>query len=74
MKAPVPNPAMACPIVITSLDVLRGDVILIGGQPCRVTDLFQLPGGGKHLRFESGETLTMQARTALVALRVQRKG
>lgn len=51
----------------------RGDVIQIGGHPCRVPDLCQLPGGAKHLRFESGELLTMHSRTRLVALRTLRR-
>lgn len=65
--------AVTNPVEITSASVQRGDVIQIGGQPCRVSDLFQLRGGSKRLRFESGELLTMHARTRLVALRTLRK-
>ncbi|MFG2979943.1 hypothetical protein ACGFYQ_01620 [Streptomyces sp. NPDC048258] len=50
-----------------------GDVIQIGGQPCRVADLVQLPAGAKRLFFESGEALTMHARSRLIALRMMRK-
>ncbi|MGW6574235.1 hypothetical protein ACWGAN_18975 [Streptomyces sp. NPDC054945] len=50
----------------------RGDVIQIGGQPYRVVNLTQLPGGAKRLHFESGELLTMHARSRLVALRMRR--
>lgn len=64
---------MAGPVEITSASVQRGDVIQVGGQPCRVSDLFQLQGGAKQLRFESGELLTMHSRTRLVALRTQRR-
>jgi hypothetical protein len=55
---------LAADVEITSASVQRGDVIQIGGQPCRVADLFQLPGGVKRLRFESGELLTMHAEPA----------
>ncbi|MFD0148621.1 hypothetical protein ACWGQ4_06895 [Streptomyces sp. NPDC055721] len=65
---------MAASIEITAATVLRGDVIQIGGQPCRVADLFHLPGGAKRLRFESGELLTMHAQAWLIALRMQRVG
>ncbi|MCX5272685.1 hypothetical protein [Streptomyces virginiae] len=65
--------ALAANIEITSASVQRGDVIQIGGQPCRVTDLVQLPAGAKRLFFESGEVLTMHARSRLVALRLTRK-
>ncbi|MFE5729292.1 hypothetical protein ACFQ7A_00030 [Streptomyces sp. NPDC056528] len=64
---------MAVTVEITSINVLRGDVIQIGGQPCRVADLIQLPGGAKRLRFESGELLTMNSRTRFIALRMSRK-
>ncbi|MFF5766841.1 hypothetical protein ACFY8F_30420 [Streptomyces tanashiensis] len=74
MKLWVPSSALAHKIEITSTNVQRGDVIQIGGQPCRVADLFQLPGGAKRLRFESGELLTMHSRTRLIALRTQRGG
>jgi hypothetical protein len=69
----VPHGAMAAPVEITAASARRGDVIQIGGQPCRVTDLIQLPGGAKRLRFESGEVLTMHSRTRLVALRTGRR-
>ncbi|MFF5976801.1 hypothetical protein ACFY7C_35395 [Streptomyces sp. NPDC012769] len=73
MKTWTPNGAVAGPVEITSTNVQRGDVIQIGGQPCRVADLRQLPLGAKRLLFESGEQLTMHSRTRLVALRVLRR-
>ncbi|MFH8620867.1 hypothetical protein ACH4A8_03025 [Streptomyces vietnamensis] len=74
MRTWVPGSAMAASIEITATTVQRGDVIQIGGQPCRVADLFHLPGGAKRLRFESGELLTLHARSRLIALRMQRVG
>ncbi|MFJ7629759.1 hypothetical protein ACIQZN_25000 [Streptomyces sp. NPDC097595] len=65
--------ALASPVEITTATVQRGDVIQIGGQPCRVADLLQLPGGAKRLLFESGELLTMDTRTRLIAVRVLRR-
>lgn len=59
-------------IEITSTSVQLGDVIQVGGQQCRVTDLFQLPGGAKRLAFDSGELLTIHTGTRLVALRLVR--
>lgn len=73
MKTWTPCGAVAGPVEITSTNVQRGDVIQIGGQPCRVADLRQLPLGAKRLLFESGEQLTMHPRTRLVALRVLRR-
>ncbi|MFG2487113.1 hypothetical protein ACGFSI_30700 [Streptomyces virginiae] len=73
MSGWAPSGALAANIEITSVSVKRGDVIQIGGQPCRVTDLVQLPAGAKRLFFESGEVLTMHARSRLVALRLTRK-
>ncbi|MER7661932.1 hypothetical protein [Streptomyces sp. NPDC096193] len=74
MRGWAPSGALAANVEITSASVQRGDVLQIGGQPCRVADLFQLPGGAKRLRFESGELLTMHSRTRLVALRMLRGG
>uniref|UniRef100_UPI0040400CD3 hypothetical protein n=1 Tax=Streptomyces sp. SJL17-4 TaxID=2967224 RepID=UPI0040400CD3 len=68
-----PGGALASPVEITTATVQRGDVIQIGGQPCRVADLRQLPGGAKRLLFESGELLTMHTRTRLIAVRVLRR-
>ncbi|MER5358806.1 hypothetical protein [Streptomyces sp. NPDC002785] len=68
-----PSGPLAANVEITSASVQRGDVIQIGGQPCRVVDLFQLAGEAKRLRFESGELLTMHSRTRLVALRMLRR-
>ncbi|WTI53515.1 hypothetical protein OG301_20215 [Streptomyces platensis] len=73
MRVWAPSGAAAASVEITSTSVQRGDVIQIGGHPCRVTDLLQLPGGAKRLRFESGELLTMHSRTRLVALRTLRR-
>ncbi|MFJ3834233.1 hypothetical protein ACIPY6_01780 [Streptomyces sp. NPDC090054] len=72
MKGWTPSGAVATSVEITSATVQRGDVIQIGGQPCRVIDLIQLPASAKWLCFESGELLTMHARTRFVALRMRR--
>ncbi|MFF8896083.1 hypothetical protein ACF082_01135 [Streptomyces lydicus] len=73
MRGRAQSGAAITPVEITSASVQRGDVIQIGGHPCRVTDLLQLPGGAKRLWFESGELLTMHSRTRLVALRMLRR-
>ncbi|MDT9693344.1 hypothetical protein Q5762_34470 [Streptomyces sp. P9(2023)] len=73
MRTWVPSGALAATVEITSASVQRGDIVQVGGQPCRVVDLFQLPGGAKRLLFETGELLTMHSRTRLVALRMLRK-
>ncbi|MBJ7001213.1 hypothetical protein JG491_14180 [Streptomyces sp. CRPSP2-6A1] len=65
--------ALVSNIEVTAATVQRGDVIQLGGLPCRVADLFQLPQGAKQLLFESGELLTMHARTRLVAVRMLRR-
>ncbi|WP_078518776.1 hypothetical protein [Streptomyces sp. FxanaC1] len=72
MRGWAPGGGPAGSIEITADSVQRGDVIQIGGHPCRVTDLLQLAGGAKRLRFESGELLTMHSRTRLVAVRTLR--
>ncbi|MFD4952440.1 hypothetical protein [Streptomyces sp. NPDC058451] len=72
MRGGAPSGALLSPVEITSASVQRGDVIQIGGQQCRVADLFQLPGGSKQLVFDSGELLTMHTGTRLVALRILR--
>ncbi|MFJ7205260.1 hypothetical protein ACIQWR_17160 [Streptomyces sp. NPDC098789] len=73
MKGRTHNGSHAAHIEITSADVRRGDVIQVGGRPCRVADLVQLRAGAKRLQFESGEVLTMHARSRLTALRLTRK-
>ncbi|WP_432092304.1 hypothetical protein [Streptomyces sp. bgisy100] len=60
-------------VEVTSVTVQRGDVITIGGLPCRVMDLITLPARAKRLRFTSGETLTMHPNTRLSALRAARR-
>lgn len=72
MKATALSGAVLSPVEITSASVQLGDVIQVGGQQCRVTDLFQLPGGAKRLVFDSGELLTIHAGTRLMALRLRR--
>jgi hypothetical protein len=69
----VPGGALASNVEITAANVQRGDVIQLGGRACRVSDLFQLPHGAKQLVFESGELLTIHARTRLAAVRVLRR-
>ncbi|WP_284579032.1 hypothetical protein [Streptomyces sp. 2P-4] len=73
MRRPTTSGALAANIEITSVTVQRGDVIQIGGQPCRVADLVQLPAGAKRLFFETGEALTMHAQSRFIALRMMRK-
>ncbi|MGW9368813.1 hypothetical protein ACWGVR_02145 [Streptomyces xanthophaeus] len=72
MSGWTPSGALATNVEVTSTTVQRGDVIQIGGQPCRVIDLIQLPASAKRLCFESGELLTMHARTRFIALRMRR--
>ncbi|WP_175515934.1 hypothetical protein [Streptomyces sp. CAI 127] len=73
MRAPTPGGALVYPVEVTATTVQRGDIIQLGGQTCRVSDLFQLPQGAKHLVFESGELLAIHARTRLTALRLLRR-
>ena len=73
MSGWAPGGALASNVEITAATVQRGDVIQLGGKACRVSDLFQLPQGAKHLLFESGELLTIHARTRLAAVRVPRR-
>jgi len=61
------------PVEITSTTVQRGDIIQVGGRACLVSNLFQLPQGAKQLLFESGESLTIHARTRLLAVRMLRR-
>ncbi|RRQ85152.1 hypothetical protein [Streptomyces griseofuscus] len=73
MSGRVLGGALVSNVEVTAATVQRGDVIQLGGLPCRVADLFQLPQGAKQLLFESGELLTMHARTRLVAVRMLRR-
>ena len=73
MSGWAPRGALAANVEITAATVQRGDVIQIGGTAYRVSDLFQLPQGAKQLLFESGELLTIHARTRLAAVRVLRR-
>ncbi|MFC8370956.1 hypothetical protein ACFUIT_23890 [Streptomyces sp. NPDC057239] len=72
VRGPALRGAVLSPVEITSTSVQLGDVIQVGGKQCRVTDLFQLPGGAKRLVFDSGELLTVHTMTRLVALRLVR--
>ncbi|MFJ4948037.1 hypothetical protein [Streptomyces sp. NPDC088760] len=65
--------ALASNVEITAATVQRGDVIQLGGKACRVSDLFQFPQGAKQVLFESGELLTIHARTRLAAVRMMRR-
>lgn len=69
----VPGGALVSNVEITATTVQRGDIIQLGGRACRVSDLFQLPQGAKQLLFESGELLTIHARTRLDAVRLLRR-
>ncbi|MFE9822546.1 hypothetical protein ACFYSH_10360 [Streptomyces sp. NPDC005791] len=73
MRDRAPGGALVSHIEVTAATVQRGDIIQIGGQACRVRDLFQLPQGAKQLVFESGELLTIHTRTRLVAVRLLRR-
>lgn len=73
MSGRAPGGALVSNVEVTAATVQRGDIIQVGGQACRVSDLFQLPQGAKQLLFESGELLTMHARTRLAAVRMQRR-
>lgn len=73
MRPQVPGGALVSHIEVTSATVQRGDIIQLGGQACRVRDLFQLPQGAKQLVFESGELLAIHTRTRLVAVRPLRR-
>lgn len=57
-------------VEITSKTVLRGDVIMVGGQPLRVIGLRDLYGGAKRLIFHTGEILTLHRSTRLEATRL----
>ncbi|MEU7048146.1 hypothetical protein [Streptomyces eurythermus] len=73
MSGWAPGGALVSTVEVTATTVQRGDVIQLGGRACRVMDLFELPQGAKRLLFESGELLTIHARTRLAAVRVQRR-
>ncbi|MEU8627128.1 hypothetical protein [Streptomyces sp. NPDC048669] len=73
MRPQVPGGALVSHIKVTAATVQRGDIIQLGGQACRVRDLFQLPQGAKQLVFESGELLAIHTRTRLVAVRLLRR-
>ncbi|MFJ9057189.1 hypothetical protein [Streptomyces sp. NPDC102409] len=73
MRPQVPGGALVSHIEVTAATVQRGDIIQLGGQACRVRDLFQLPQGAKQLVFESGELLAIHTRTRLVAVRLMRR-
>ncbi|MFE2589928.1 hypothetical protein ACFXDD_13270 [Streptomyces anthocyanicus] len=73
MTAYAPGGALVSNVEVTATTVQRGDIIQLGGHALRVRDLFQLPQGAKQLVFESGELLTIHARTRLVAVRMLRR-
>ncbi|MET9899679.1 hypothetical protein [Streptomyces sp. NPDC006446] len=73
MNAWAPGGALVGSVEVTAATVQRDDVIQLGGRACRVKDLFQLPQGAKQLVFESGELLTIHARTRLLAVRSLRR-
>ncbi|WP_328895167.1 hypothetical protein [Streptomyces sp. NBC_00236] len=73
MRPQVPVGALVSHIEVTAATVQRGDIIQLGGQACRVRNLFQLPQGAKQLVFESGELLAIHTRTRLVAVRLLRR-
>ncbi|WP_405666670.1 hypothetical protein [Streptomyces sp. NBC_00055] len=73
MRPQVPGGALVSHIEVTAATVQRGDIIQLGGQACRVRDLFQLPQGAVQLDFEPGELLAIHTRTRLVVVRLLRR-
>ncbi|MFG2455452.1 hypothetical protein ACGFSG_39440 [Streptomyces sp. NPDC048512] len=73
MNAWAPGGALVGSVEVTAATVQIGDVIQLGGHAHRVRDLFQLPQGAKQLVFESGELLTIHARTRLLVVRSLRR-
>ncbi|MGW0210626.1 hypothetical protein ACWDZ8_34255 [Streptomyces sp. NPDC003233] len=73
MSSLVPGGAPASNVEVTAATVRPGDIIQVGGRACRVGNLFQLSNGAKQLLFESGELLTIHARTRLAAVRMPRR-
>ncbi|MFC7863453.1 hypothetical protein ACFU5B_06520 [Streptomyces murinus] len=68
-----PDSTVVSNVEVTAASVQRKNILQLGGQPCRMADLFQLPQGTKQIVFESGELLTVHARTRLAAVRVLRR-
>jgi len=56
-------------VEINAHTVRRADIIAVGGQYLQVVDIVRLHGDARRLHFHSGETLTIHARTSLLALR-----
>ncbi|MGQ4360090.1 hypothetical protein [Streptomyces sp. SAS_272] len=73
MRERVPVGTLASNVEVTAATVQRGDIIQLGGRACRVQDLFQLSQGAKQILFDSGELLTIHARTRLAAVRMMRR-
>ncbi|MFI9805858.1 hypothetical protein ACIHEJ_16075 [Streptomyces sp. NPDC052301] len=73
MSALVPGGALASNVEVTAATVRRGDIIQVGGRAFRVGNLFQLSNEAEQLLFESGELLTIHARTRLAAVRMLRR-
>lgn len=59
-------------VEVDSRTVQWRDVITIGEQPMKVVDVIKLSGRATRLRFTSGETLTMSARTRFTVTRAAR--
>lgn len=53
----------------TPHQVKLGDEIHIGGRQLAITDMRDLPGGGKRFTFASGEVLCVNRGTQLTVLR-----
>ncbi|UWM52058.1 hypothetical protein N0X72_25265 [Streptomyces carpaticus] len=54
---------------VTAVTVCTGDTIAIGDVHMTVMEVTPTVDGGAIIRFESGETLRMHSRTALMASR-----
>ncbi|AXK35874.1 hypothetical protein DVA86_27865 [Streptomyces armeniacus] len=50
--------------------VQLGDEIHVGGRQMKITDMQDLPRGGKRLTFASGEALYVNSGTQLTVLRM----
>lgn len=64
-----PDGTPTTPTFATASTIRERDLVLIGGELFEVLNLIPLPGGGRGLRFSSGEMLTIHSRTRLFVCR-----
>ncbi|MFE4856103.1 hypothetical protein [Streptomyces sp. NPDC056670] len=67
------NGMTVIPVEVTARTIQLHDVVTIGGMAFEVTNLSDLPHGAKQLRFASGESTTLHAKTRLPVTRAVRK-